>query len=422
MLKIFIFLMSGNATLNKGFAYLGVYPLFINEISFLLLFLFLLRRLGKLFLSESVFFFAILFLLFGLTKLVTVYYYDGSINDAFRNMAIFIGPAFYGIGYVLFRNREYASSYRLLNNWLTAIGVFVSLYYTLYPIRIELNLLTNMPWARTGLVGNYSTLYATAIGFMSFLFFKNNTILFYVGCIGFSAMIFFSQARGSIIGTVVVVTILIAANRNISKLKVRKFAHFLVFLMLVFFSFSVISQVEGQRGDISAEFLSNLVRSIYSDTGLSSLEGTKRDRIEWWISSINLTLRDPFTAMIGDSIDTVIVDIDTGKGGIIRYPHNSFVTIFRFSGFLGLFVYVFMLLAVVRKAYLLKNRTSTFQTFPINIFYWFILFYFGFLTASFFSTVLEAPFHSNLFWGLTGAVCGFGKSTYSPKKQSISTY
>jgi O-antigen ligase len=96
-----------------------------------------------------------------------------------------------------------------------------------------------------------------------------------------------------------------------------------------------------------------------------------------------------FDEILNDRMDTPLT--------IIRYPHNSFLSVFGFTGIVGLVLYLSLVGVIFLKIY----KSLRFGN-EIPLLRWYPLFAIGYFVSAFFSTVFEAPFHSYVFWVLSG--------------------
>ncbi len=176
-----------------------------------------------------------------------------------------------------------------------------------------------------------------------------------------------------------------------------KIFSFTVFVVLIFLISEI--SIEGQRGRVSGNLLQEVVVSIFVDTGVESLDGSRSDRLLWWSNVIERTASTAPSFFFGMGLHTVLLDRSTGENTIIRYPHNSFVSVFGLEGIIGFTLYVAIILLAIKKIF-----KASLEREAIPLLKWYPVFAIGYLVAAFFSTVFEAPFHSFVFWVITGVV------------------
>ena len=195
-----------------------------------------------------------------------------------------------------------------------------------------------------------------------------------------------------------VIIILLLVRRRARELRGLISVTALLVIAALAYSFLGIS-IEGQRGSVSLGFFQDAVTSIFLGSDNESLDGSRTDRLLWWFDIIARATSSTDSLFFGMGFNEVLIDQSTGADTILRYPHNSFVSIFGFSGLTGLLLYLsltwLILYQVIRSAKLYH------QSPLLN---WYPIFFIGFNVAAFFSTVFEAPFHSFVFWVLSGVV------------------
>ncbi|MCC6161685.1 MAG: O-antigen ligase family protein [Nitrosomonas sp.] len=400
----------GYATLNRGFAYIGHYPFFIGEFTLILYFLvlnnrknlprFLATLAGKIW---SIF--------FVYSILVFAFSASNNLNESIRNSVFWVYTIFFYIGYCygdcLVRRQELDR----FNNVILLCAKASVIYFVLFPLRVELmNLTTFLHGGTTALIGYYSTLHALSLGFVFFfLFYKHAHLNTVWVAVGLAMIVGSSQARASMLATMLIILYLIFVYRRVAVIKNLAKLLTLVFVAILIFSASGIS-IEGQRGAVSADFFINAIESIFFGSDIESLDGSRTDRLLWWLDVINRTISTIPSLFFGMGFDTILVDRATGEDTIIRYPHNSFVAVFGFTGVVGLILYLVLVGHVLWRIF--RSARNVASAPLLN---WYPVFAIGYFVAAFFSTVFEAPFHSFVFWVISGvAYCVATKSRYKP--------
>lgn len=412
---ILIICFIGYSTLNRGFAYIGHYPIFVGEIALLFyivflrhnitLPLFLRTRSGKLLLLYVIY-------------CIVIFIYS-SLNDfseSLRNSVFWVYSLFFYIGYLygnrIIKSNDLEKFYKVLS-LCAKISV---LYYALYPFRqFMLSSTLILHNKTTSLVGYYSTLHAISLGFILFLLFyrKSKYYVLWIAS-GILFVIAISQSRASILAacSIFVYLFLVYRKKRVVK-QVGKF--FVVALFIVIFYGVFGFQIKGEKGLVSIESVQNIVVSIFvSKEDFEYLEGSRSDRLDWWSDVIRRTTDTTFSSLFGLGFDEILVNRPTGDNTILRYPHNSFVTLFGLTGIVGLLLYCMIIYFVVMDIRSAKNRGA--DSVLIS---WYPVFLIGYLVSAFFSTVFEAPFHSFIFWIITGITYRDAHSLYSKFESSL---
>lgn len=120
-----------------------------------------------------------------------------------------------------------------------------------------------------------------------------------------------------------------------------------------------------------------------------------------------------FSVSLG--FDQIPLDRETSAGSVLRYPHNSYVTVLGLAGLFGLALYLWLVTlvfaGVFRKA---RSRNSP------PVVRWYPVFAIAWLVSVFFSTVFEAPFHGFVFWPTSGIAYYMAMHTPKDKPLTVS--
>jgi len=391
----------GYSTLNRGFAYIGVYPVFWAEVC-LFWYAFTLKHNKALprFCSTPAGYAWLLFFLY--SAAIFAISASREYSEAIRNSVLWWYTIYFYLGFVfggaILRRGEAAQWQR----FLVSCAKCVIIYFVLFPWRMELRALT--PWLHGGevsLIGYYSSLHALALGLVFLLLFQSgsraNTVFFVVG---FACVIAISQARAAMLAAALMgILVLLGRSSNVRK----RLWYALLATTLVGITYSLSGfTVEGQKGSVSIDTIGGAAASIFVVSDNASLDGSRTDRLEMWRDVLGRTFVDIETAVFGMGLDEILVDRATGPGFILRYPHNSFVSVIGLLGLIG-FTLLLRILGLVFKA---VRRAVTLGS-ESTLLRWYPVFALGFLVCAFFGTVLVAPFHSFVFWILTGVTYRF---------------
>ena len=393
-----LFLIFGYSTLNRGFSYIGTYPVFIGEFTIILYMLTIRHSVvfpkfwatlgGK---------FTVIFFLYSAIRFAFAATVD--LSESIRNSIYWIYPIFFYFGFVFGRWAVRRNLVPSVERYFASLSIAILLYYSLFPFRMEIREATAFLTRGNSLVGYYSTLHALALGFSFYPIFYGTGRRMLAPIAGIFLVIGVSQARAAILALLGMIIFIFMFQKNI-RIASATGKLFFVFIIIatVFVALDVNIEVPGQRGTISSRFMVEMVSSIFFDTNNESLEGSRSDRLEWWQDVVERTSSSPITMFFGLGVNEILVDREVSVGVPIRYPHNSFVSVFGFSGLVGVTLFVATIIAVFRTV--IRARKLEISTLIL----WYPVFAIGFLMSATFSTVFEAPFHSATFWTISGTV------------------
>jgi len=168
------------------------------------------------------------------------------------------------------------------------------------------------------------------------------------------------------------------------------------------------ANVRFRGGELSVSYVATSLASIVGrDSQAESgpdLQSTKRWRLEWWQDIVSYTVGGPhFWAGKGYGVNLAT---DDGRGGAVttlRSPHNATMTILARSGVPGLGLWL-LFLAVLAwslvKTIVSAGASSADRRFAV----WALAYLAAFLANSSFDVYLEGPMGGIWFWTLVG-VC-----------------
>ncbi len=394
---LLVFCLIGYATLNRGFAYLGSYPVFIGEFT-LLFYLLILNHRHTLprFLSTTagklwLFFFSYALIVFAFSAL-------NDFNESIRNSVFWVYSIFFYIGYCYGNRLVQRQETDRFHDTLLFCAKLSVIYFSLFLFRENLRDMTMfLNGSTVALIGYYSTLHAISLGIIFFFLFYGHTRFYLIWIlVGLVSIIAFSQARASMVAVAVIIVYLVFLYRKGDVL--RDLAKLLMVVAIAISVFSIFDiSIQGQRDEISTDFFYKAIESIIFGSDVETLEGSREDRLGMWASVIERTVAAPDSFMFGLGLDTILINRETIPGSVLRYPHNSFVSVFGLTGIVGFSAYVVLVGHI-----LLRIIKSSRLTGSIPLLQWYPVFCIGYFVAAFFSTVFEAPFHSFVFWVITG--------------------
>ncbi len=395
-------ILAGYALMGKGFAYIGVPPLFIGEVTFALAVLVLLRtRCLFPLLATSRMICLCMLLAWGIIR--TVPYIETNGIDALRDSVI--------LGYALFaftvaallverpaRLEWVVETYSRFAGLYGLVGGFVYLLYAL-------NL--NVPVPGTGYEIPYvrageASVHLCGVAVFVLLGLRRVTAAWAIGFIISVAMVM--PNRGAILSCLVPISLAAIVGGHVTRLGR------LLFVCAVFFgiayALNLKIDVSGGRGIGAAQFMDGLV-SIFGDSKSSNFDGTKEWRLRWWGVIIEYTLHGPyfwhgkgFGINLAEADGFVVGDAGTP---VLRSPHNSHLTLLARAGVPGLCLWVLTLLAwfqMIGRAMIHARRRR--RTAWANLFLWVACYVMAFLIDASFDVALEGPMLGIWFWCLFG--------------------
>jgi O-antigen ligase/polysaccharide polymerase Wzy-like membrane protein len=164
------------------------------------------------------------------------------------------------------------------------------------------------------------------------------------------------------------------------------------------------SDLPGGRSASVAQVTANL-GSIFSE-GPASLEGTKAWRLEWWSAIVDYTVFGPyFWTGKGFGVNLRVDDFVNTSDDSVRAPHNSHLTILARMGVPGLVLWLALLSAFARAVVtaFVRARAGR-QEQRSRMLLWVLVYWVAMLVNMSFDPYLESPMGGIWFW----SVLGFG--------------
>jgi len=167
---------------------------------------------------------------------------------------------------------------------------------------------------------------------------------------------------------------------------------------------AILSAPESYRA-ISFRQISANVRSIVTSADDGNLEGNRRWRLDWWSTILGYTVfGEQFWTGKGFGVNLADDDgFQVESDGSLRSPHNSHLTILAREGVPGFALWVLLqstfAVALVR-AHLRARRGG--QAFWAHVCLWVLAYWLASLTNMGFDVVLEGPQGAIWFWSLFG--------------------
>jgi O-antigen ligase/polysaccharide polymerase Wzy-like membrane protein len=401
--------LGGYVMLGKGFAYVGILPLFIGEVALIAGLIVLYRSgcalaaltsLPAILLATTMTWVVILTL-----PDVRVYGFD-ALRDSVVIMYGFF--AFVVIGLVL-------DDWRRINQIIRYYGIFLSIYIPAVPLLFMVSryLTDYIPrWPAYSvpmlvvLSSDVSVHLAGAAVFVLAAFRRASMIGILFALVAF--IMAATASRGGMLATLI--PVLIAA---LLLGQIRKVAAIACFACVVLVAASAIESTTGQadRRELSPRQLIANVQSIagYSD---EKLEGTKRWRLEWWEIILKHTVYGP-SFWTGRGFGLNLADADGFQGRtdpmipLLRSPHSVHMTILARAGVPGFALWGLFLLSWLgaMTAGMLRAHSRGDSEWA-RLFLWITCYVLAFVINASFDVTLEGPAHGIWFWCLVGLGLG----------------
>lgn len=160
----------------------------------------------------------------------------------------------------------------------------------------------------------------------------------------------------------------------------------------------------GDRRPVSARQLAANLASVFEDRGPRDLQGTKEWRLRWWGDILDYTVSGPHF-WTGKGFGVNLADDDGYQvewDNSLRSPHNGHLTILARAGVPGFLLWVvlqgafgtFLLLGFLRSRWVDPERAA--------LLVWILAYWVAFLINASFDVFLEGPQGGIWFWSLMG--------------------
>ncbi len=397
----------GYALLGRTFAYVGVNPLYIGEIT--LLFGLLALYYSKTFLY--VIQYAPAKLLFGLIfwgLLTTIPHVPTYGIDALRDAVIYAYGVFtFIVAGLLIQNGERLRF--LLLRYRTFAVIFISIIWLIFiaykSFKATLPLLpgTNVT-AISAKGGDIMVHMAGCCAFLMVGMGRLNWKLALLLLIDL-AMIMVSN-RGGMVSWVIALSIIMVLRPP--QLKLSKLTYGLALIVTVVALWNPTFNLQ-ERRSISLEQVWTNVASIFTETEDSALKGTKEWRLQWWGEIVDYTFfGEHFLLGKGFGINLANSDgYQVEDGDALRSPHNGHMTVLARAGVPG-----FALWLVLHGVWFYQMFFACLEARRrrdynwAGIFLFLISYWLAFMVNGSFDVFLEGPMGGIWFWSLMGAGIG----------------
>lgn len=400
----YLCVLLGYALLGRGFAYLGLAPVYIGEFTLALgLLAWLLNRHGLKVFELLTAWFLVGFMLWGCLR--TLPYVSEYGVDALRDGVLWAYGAFaFVIATLLIAKPE------RLQVLIDRYGRFIVVFSALAPVVMLLTLLysealPHLPGAPVPLVsakpGDLLVHLAGVAAFMLVGLGIAPLFVVIMTCINFPLIAL--NNRGGMLAFLTSVS-LIALLRPLSGKLWRLLA--IGVIAIVVFGLSGISvDIPGEERDLSFEQLASNVQSVSSDQSDGGLSQTKEWRLKWWDKIIGYTFDGQyFWTGKGFGINLANDDgFQVEADESLRSPHNGHLTILARSGVpgLGLWLLVQLGWSLGLLSGYLRSRLNGERKWA-GLFLFLLAYWAAFLVNASFDVSLEGPMMGIWFWTIIG--------------------
>lgn len=156
---------------------------------------------------------------------------------------------------------------------------------------------------------------------------------------------------------------------------------------------------------VSADTIIASVQSLFGETGDRGFDGTRQWRLDWWSDIFNYTvLGEYFWTGKGYGINLATADgYQVTSDESLRSPHNGHITILARSGVPGAIAWILLQLTYsisLLHAYFRSRREG--RPLLSQTFLWLFAYWLAFMTNSSFDVYLEGPQGGIWFWSMFG--------------------
>lgn len=195
----------------------------------------------------------------------------------------------------------------------------------------------------------------------------------------------------------------------------RPLAIAVVMVFLLFVTGISVSSVGSDYGVSGQQMIAN-VTSTFGGESSTGLQGTKKWRQEWWQKIVGYTFGgEHFWTGKGYGINLTIEDgfVNKQDDDSLRAPHNAFMSILARSGVPGLVLWLVFLMSfgamLARRASARRNADAWDARYAI----WLLAYWLAYLFNGSLDVFLEGPMGGVWFWSIVGiSLVYFTKSTH----------
>ncbi|MCC7250785.1 O-antigen ligase family protein [Hyphomicrobium sp.] len=397
--------LAGYATLGKGFATLGLPPLYVGEIMLALgLVTIYLSRTGLAPLATlPTFILAIAIALIAARAAISFRTYG---IEAIRDSVIIIYGlfAFIVIALCLQKPERFSMTLKAYGGFVWFYGIVGGLVFVIsstFPDAIPNWPVFGGPMLHTR-AGEAAVHLAGASVFAILCLRKYSKLWAFVLAL---SVIMVTPSRGAMLSCFVPVALALTLSGQIKRLAPAFLAG--AFVMSCSYVADIKVPLPGDRS-LGAEQLVNNFTSILSKSDASNLDGTKEWRLRWWSAIEDYTFRGPYFwtgkgfGMGLAEADGFVVGEELG-GPIVRSPHNAHYTMLARAGVPGLVMWGVVNLSwgfMIFASWMLARKNGDTQW--ANVFLWIGCYWLAALINATFDVALEGPMLGIWFWSIFG--------------------
>ncbi len=402
----------GYYVLNKGYAYIGYLPIFTGEMT--MIFYLVRLRHGKLlpaFFRTSAAKWWALFFAYNIFTFLRSAAHDP--RDAIQNSIWWVYTIFFYFGFCfggkILRDKNGPAFEKII--LVTAYAAILT--GLMAPAGKWLHSWSAFLYDGNSLFGVYSTYDASLSGLIGYLFYARRTRFHFIWiAMGLFVLAFLLESRAGMLEMMVILPYAIFVDRQIQI--TRRFKQMFIALILLVAAFTALNiSYQGKHGTVSMQTVEDDAYSIFFQDDTSNLEGTKDDRLMWWANVLKRTCINVPTLFLGLGESVILNTAINGKGEVDRYPHNSFLSAFGFTGLIGLILFLGLFYLIGWRIFKASRRAR-----GNLLLRWYPVFAIGYVVGACFSTVFEAPFHSFIFWTISGIIYHLAVRSFDPAELS----
>jgi len=426
--KMLVFLLLGYIFLSKGFATIGIFPLYIGEammgvgVLMLILSIFIGGKLSlKPFLHWEI---GVLILFLVWQVIQTVPYFRYYHLDTLRDAVLYLYALFAFFIMLMTPEKDAQRFFDLFGRLIP----FMLLWYPVFYAISHLGLIPiTLPGAPNGLFytkGSDLGVHVAGIGAYMLLQLNRRfapTWLTWVSWLlwGFNVVILSSMGRGIMVATAASAAIVVLfqpfRTHWYRPIIVAILGLCILLLSGQYASFKVDL---GTHRTVSAEQLVANVASLFGegDNSEGGLEGTKQWRLEWWDAIVNYTFNGHYF-WTGKGYGINLADADgfqvDAVTSLLRSPHNGHMTILGRSGVPGFILWVVFLAGLALR---LVSHALRYNRDPMKARHaiWLLAYLVAFGIITGVDVFLESPMGGIPFWSMIG----FAYVYFTPEKTS----
>lgn len=409
-LALIAMLLMGYAFLDKGFAYLGFWPVFIGEIVFAIVFLLtLITGTNIQFLRSPICQALLIFVSW--ETIILIFHSKGTWVNALRDSVTWSYAAFsLLIAGLVLRSDAVGLTLNWYGRWMPWFAILSAPLFVMAD-RLA-NVLPTFPGTTLPIMnikaGDFGVHLAGAVVFLAlglhreFPPQKGNWMGFkdiiLVSFMALGVVAIGSRNRGGLLSVVLAVVVCFLVRPN------NRLGRFILPVAVVVFLLSAFDvSIPTTYREISVNQILRNVGSVVFDERSNSLSETVNWRLEWWEGIIDKVLHgDGFWhgSGFGESL-AAKYGFSDGTGN--RSPHDAHLTILARSGVPGLFLWFAFILTTY--AILLREYVSAMmrkQVTLAKVDLWIMAYFTAFLVNMSFDVYLEGPQGGIWFWSLVG--------------------